>query len=393
MHMKRYLRQFAVAAAAVLLGIVALNVLVDPHHVFRVLSPPTWESVKVRATERTSKAEIARSGRADVLLVGDSRVMIGINPDHPALQSYGDAYNFAFASGTVYEAMRIVELARAARPPRLVVWGMDPHGMTSLCSAQSNYDFASTPLNPDLNAYEYYRLHLIGLHETRESIGVLRRALCKSTDAPIRRGQLTRLAPFEGDHAHRFAQLLSSQVGDAGQPGSLPDTGVPRLSRCLEQLQAGGTRVVLFFPPVHATRQELFFRNSVNRRHAEVCLRELIASVQHLNLVHPDRPAVEVWDFRGFTAYHTEPIPDSNRASMQWYWEAVHFRQELGDLVLARIFEGREGDDGFGVILSEENLERHLARLLRQREDYVREHRDQVRVVSTAQRIAAQAAR
>ncbi len=52
---------------------------------------------------------------------------------------------------------------------------------------------------------------------------------------------------------------------------------------------------------------------------------------------------------------------------MNWFWEATHFKKELGDLVLDRIWEhqkpGRIVDPGFGILISSRNIETHLKQI------------------------------
>jgi hypothetical protein len=49
---------------------------------------------------------------------------------------------------------------------------------------------------------------------------------------------------------------------------------------------------------------------------------------------------VTVWDFGCAHRLTAEPIPDEGdrKTEMRWYWEAGHFKKELGDLVLDRAF-------------------------------------------------------
>ena len=48
---------------------------------------------------------------------------------------------------------------------------------------------------------------------------------------------------------------------------------------------------------------------------------------------------VEVWDFSGLSTETLEPIPDrlDRRTRMKYYWEAGHFKKELGDQIIGRV--------------------------------------------------------
>ncbi len=69
---------------------------------------------------------------------------------------------------------------------------------------------------------------------------------------------------------------------------------------------------------------------------------------------------VSLWDFSCPDRFTTEPIPASGdrKTKMQWYWEAGHFKKELGDLVLERMLGEAQTDatDDFGVELTTANV-------------------------------------
>jgi hypothetical protein len=65
--------------------------------------------------------------------------------------------------------------------------------------------------------------------------------------------------------------------------------------------------------------------------------------------------------------FTTESVPISgDNTTMLWYWESSHYKKDLGDLVLDRIFDysdiGRRVSDDFGVRLTSENISSHFAK-------------------------------
>jgi len=68
---------------------------------------------------------------------------------------------------------------------------------------------------------------------------------------------------------------------------------------------------------------------------------------------------VTLWDFSCPDRLTAEAVPGDRerKATMRWYWEAGHFKKELGDLVLARVFgqDDQYSGEGFGVQLTSEN--------------------------------------
>jgi hypothetical protein len=59
---------------------------------------------------------------------------------------------------------------------------------------------------------------------------------------------------------------------------------------------------------------------------------------------------------------------------MRWYWEAGHFKSELGDRMLDRIFGKPGGIPGFGILLEPKNVEERIATLRIQETEYMSRH-------------------
>jgi hypothetical protein len=75
--------------------------------------------------------------------------------------------------------------------------------------------------------------------------------------------------------------------------------------------------------------------------------------------------AGKVWDFSGI---------NSITKNDKYYYEDTHFTKQVGDLVLSKVFNdkklAKDIPDDFGVLVTQENIESHVERLKRIREDY-----------------------
>jgi hypothetical protein len=94
---------------------------------------------------------------------------------------------------------------------------------------------------------------------------------------------------------------------------------------------------------------------------------------------------VELWDFTGFSPYTDEqvPPPGDTRTELQWYCEAGHFKKSLGDLLLANMFDKRNSHEQWGRQLTGRNLDELLRQQREAREDYFRNHPDDVTALET----------
>jgi hypothetical protein len=96
---------------------------------------------------------------------------------------------------------------------------------------------------------------------------------------------------------------------------------------------------------------------------------------------------VRVYDFSGFNHVTSEPVPQpGNRSAMINYWETSHYRESVGDTILARLAGGAAAGDGFGAELLPGSIEKHIAKLHQRRTEYLISHPYEAGV---AQHIAA----
>jgi hypothetical protein len=92
--------------------------------------------------------------------------------------------------------------------------------------------------------------------------------------------------------------------------------------------------------------------------------RRLVLEIADVAKNHPSAKITLV-DFSGFGPYNCERIPRENEPgiSTNWYWEAGHFKKELGDIVLNRVMSGGPGDSAFGIELDASTQESNIERI------------------------------
>jgi len=91
-----------------------------------------------------------------------------------------------------------------------------------------------------------------------------------------------------------------------------------------------------------------------------------------------------VWDFSDYNSITTEPINND----MKNFFESVHYRKEVGDLILNRMFPYREKTvpDDFGILLTAGNSESHLEKIRADREVWAKKNPDLVKLVQDLKR-------
>jgi hypothetical protein len=122
--------------------------------------------------------------------------------------------------------------------------------------------------------------------------------------------------------------------------------------------RAHGLTLTLVIAPHHVDTLELYWRAGLWPR-VEQMKAELIALAQ--------AGGVTLWDFLDYSSFNTEPVPapGDRRTPTCWFWEPTHFKKQLGEVMIQRMF----GADGpaFGTVLTPASLPRHDVQIREER--------------------------
>ena len=371
------------AATAIVLGLgtlALLNTLVDASGAFPRIGLKAFQPYRF-ADSRTGRGELIARGGWEVFLLGSSRILHAIDPEHPGFGGRR-VVNGGLKGTNLYELD--LELAYALETNELeeVLLFLDFHAFNP--SHRTAADFEVSRLNPEIHPIDYTLEKLLGARALRESIKVLRLWTIGERQNP--RTNRRRMENFE--------RLLNDFVTNptllAGYRDSEPRMQL--LAEMLRQLRARGIQCRIVIPPVHASMLETIRLLGLWDMF-EDWKRALVATV------HTIEPGVSVWDFTGYDRVATEPLPgppDSTQG-MQGFRDPSHMRRSIGDRVLSRVLDEPGASPTFGVRLRPQDLEEQLARIRADRERYARENAvdlvwlESIPAVSAVRRASARA--
>jgi hypothetical protein len=128
---------------------------------------------------------------------------------------------------------------------------------------------------------------------------------------------------------------------------------------------AKGTDLRLFVTPNPAAVRAAIMALGLGQRY-EFWLKELVR-INEEEAARAGHQPLPLWDFSDPNTITREPIPlPGDLKPMRWYWEFSHYRKETGDLILDRVFDYHDSSRvvpaDFGLRLTKENIDAHLAR-------------------------------
>ncbi len=109
--------------------------------------------------------------------------------------------------------------------------------------------------------------------------------------------------------------------------------------------------LTLILASSHADALEIYRRNGLWPRIEQI-------KVDLANLVaEANDPSLTAWDFVEYAPWTTEALPPPNDRTtpIKWFWEPVHFKRALGEVMLRRVFLGTPAE--FGAKLTAATVE------------------------------------
>lgn len=345
-----------ISILGVSLGCIALfNLVVDPIGYWEMPTSERLNSSKPQQGlhDRLLKsADIVRKKPRAVLL-GSSRVQVGLDPKDVSEYGYSDVYNSALSAATIYEQLMYLRHALFNNPAlELVVIGLDYETFNMYddkyrsgfklerMERSSLYpqDILETILTKDVTEASWKTV----LHNVKdnEKVSYLR-------DDGARTDQYQAMMTQKTRKGRTVEEAFLAPIAETRQGGHLTGENLDVFRQIVEICKKNNIKLVAYIHPYHAEVLGRYER--ANRWSDFECWKV------ELSKIYP------IWDFSGFHQVATEKISNE----MLYYWEASHYKKLVGKMILRRIFD--QADDSnpanFGVLITDSNVREHLARL------------------------------
>lgn len=373
---RRYLVCFLACVFLVLGGISLLNYQVDPYLLHQWDSPlvqrPRQLNEKLGAWAKTYA--VARY-RPAIIYIGNSRTELGLPTGVRALFDGKSIFNSAVSGASIGDAIRLAEHAARVSRVETMVWGIDAPTFSldmgaarvedSLTGARHGF-FAQRAL---VNLKRGLTLDM-----TEDSVRILTGNagdVCRSNLA--RYGQRDETCTLKGiRHWLGTKDAIPVRLQEFGDGQGPTPPSIPAFDASIAKLCSSGVRLRMYINPTHAlTLYALHWRGKWDAM--QTWQRGLVQITERHRQQGCD---VRLVDFSGFNSITTEATPlVSGKPDMHYYWEVSHYRENVGRLILARLFGGDTPPPAdFGVELTQANVDAHHAATRAARDRYRLEH-------------------
>jgi hypothetical protein len=373
---RRYLVCFLACVGLALGAVSFLNYQVDPYLLHQWDSPllqrPRQINEKLGAWAKTYA--VARY-RPAVIYIGNSRTEMGLPTSVRALFDGKSVFNSAVSGASIGDAIRLAEHAAKVSRVDTMVWGMD--------APTFSLEMGAARVEDSLTGAEhgfFARRALVNLKRgltvdmTQDSVRILTGNAgdtCRSNLAVY--GQRDETCTLKGiRHWLGTRDAIPVRLQEFGDGLGPTPPSTLAFDASIGKLCRAGMRLRLYIHPTHAlTMYVLHWRGKWDAMQA--WQRGLVRIAER----HRQRGCdVRLHDFSGFNSITTEAIPlVSGKPDMHYYWEVSHYRDNVGHLILARLFGGgTPAPADFGVELTPANVDAHQAAMRAARDRYRAEH-------------------
>lgn len=362
----RFTALFLLMASIPMISVGLFNVTIDPYGTF---SSPignfNHEKPRKDNNDRLYKAADIIRIKPVTLILGSSRTKQSIDPEHHALKGKSPAYNLALNGANIYEVRRYLEHAIANQKDiKLVVLGVDFFMFNGELDNQSS--FSEKRLEKRFLSFGDIINNVFSLDTFGKSVETVEVSLDKQiVDRDYgQNGFMYNRNVNDGKTETRFDGSIKTYF-EFHADYQFSEEYFNEFKKIVKLCQERGIELKVFIPPAHATDNEAI-RVTGQWQTFEEWKKKMVE-------------VVPVWDFSGYNSVVTEPI----QARMRNYADNSHFTTRVGNWILDRIFltntETVPAD--FGVLLTPENVESHLAQIERDREAWSAQHPDEVQLV------------
>ena len=360
MTAKTYLIRIILVTLLAVILVVGVNFLVDPYRITGTarMSGVNEYKVDINGHVKLMKKYNPLREQHNALIVGSSRVELGINPAHQCFQEAGlKAYNLGIPGAPVQTQLAYALNLINQQPIHTVFIGLD---FTDFIWTQRHNQFekptllertvdgfrltaSGEPNSTYLRAFllDYFQslFSLDALIASFKTVALQSRAASDRDDSGFNPARdFEEIGRIEGPRA-LFDQKMSDLEEHFSVQWYLRDAeghlgpAFDDLEVFLDMAAARQIRVYLFVNPFHESYWNLI--RTKGHMHLRV---EWMQALERLVRQYSDEP-IRLWDFSGKSPFIREPIPAAGQQSalLEWFWEPSFYRRQLGDLLVDAI--------------------------------------------------------
>jgi hypothetical protein len=371
MNHKVWVIKLFICSVLLMLLVGGANFIVDPYGLFRTVEIKGFNQQKegVRNKVRFVKALEVSLRQPKTIIMGSSRVHDGINPDYKALKEFQPAYNYGIDMARIKEIKLYLKHAIAISNIENLILGLDFFMFNA--SEKLNTTFDPTLVNNKPTFLDLYYKPLFTMTSVSDSIQTIKISAAQEGRKEFltngfRPGDSVFYGVKDYEKLHSYTNWIFSSSKESDtlyySKMTLDEEVFDDFEEIVSLCKVKNINCTLYISPAHANLDGEGIKAAGLLPIFEEWKQKIvsIAYDNHLTL----------WDFSGYNSITTEPV----KTPMRYYWDSSHFKENVGNLILDRIFsdvDEYKGPNDFGVVLTPSNVKESLLKTRADRTDYL----------------------
>ncbi len=365
-----------------------LNYWVDPFDVYHIEANERAANKPFRFKKPyLQKASTVFAKKPDTLVIGNSRSEYAYNPKHPAFHG-SVTYNASLSGGSMAEAEAMINHAVAAGGLKRIIFAIDygmfwreakPWKNRLYLPYHNNKTYASfsLPHHELLLSFKTIKYSLLELFSNERDEKIHVTGVRNHAYYVEKNKSKSRWKAFK-----KYLERFNSELIEVASSQTLPIHAHHSLVRSAQEasflrilatLKKHNIQTTMIVSPVHA----YYFALLEKHGYWDDYLYWLGQITQY---VFDSGAPVTVWDASGFHAVSTELVPEfGSQIPMRGYWEASHFRQEIGDAILDRVLLQKDNSMPLKAIKHFHEIAPHIqAHQVQKKKYFLTKHKTQL---------------
>ena len=373
---KKYTILFLTFFTASLLAIGIVDYLVDPFEIFNSKKVVGFNKYKPESDrrQRLSKAYVIEKNCPENLIMGNSRALA--IPSNYDAWPYKNIYNYAISSTSMYETFRHLQHATASCDINSVILSIDFLMFEKDAGHAAGFKEQRLKVNRDGNPTSWRikaKLQdsipaLFSITSFKASLRTIRKqehiqkTIPKCTAPQKDHYKIENKGghyPFMMQTNRRVLKKFNINHDPTHYKSSLKD-----YSDFLKLAYKNNIKLTLLIPPSHASLYKTLDNIKV-KNHFNNWIKNIVTINKNVS-IFSNKTAYDIYNFSGYNSITTEEIPtkDNFKIGMNWFWESLHFKQELSYHMLDRIFNHKRLNcptpDDFGLKINSLNMDAYF---------------------------------
>ena len=330
--MKRFATIYIISLALFFIVCTGINYIVNPYYMFDLGADEIFKIKPEAATKiRIYKPYQASNKQIKHLIVGNSRVEMGLDPTHPFFNSEV-TYNLGIPGASISHQLAVTEHIVKTNPIERVIIGVD---FIDFIGVSSDPNYSHQDYQPEF-IFDYFRA-LLSLGSLQAS---LKTTLKQNEFSSHRRNDgfnpardYIPILRLEGQNVLTEQKLnsldkqLSGLNFHAKSMKNNQFSPLNLLARYLSNWEKAGIEVFVIVNPYQESYYDMIEKKEL-----------LNAFEQWQTLLRASlSPTVNFYDFTGLGKATSEQ--KSSEGQLLYFWEPAHYKKELGDKMLEELRE------------------------------------------------------